>query len=269
MSFEDKKLGVESIQDLLQCGISTVEPYALMLTPVYVFMKLNDKLVSVKAPLDFFTPEELKHLSRYETFYMPKSVQLGSRFQTAAKVIRNLITPAEGAHKYSPATFEVSNEVLLAVVALWGKDLRVDPFFCAVFADELCGAIKPEKMLEARETAVVRHESGILISSVLTFILLHLGYFDLIKLAEIRFTAYEETVDRDESWSNPTTEWQLIARDVKQMMDQQVHLTSDGLNILTAEWSMKLLSRVDRVRGMPNLKNYESLLVDDEKSLSA
>ncbi len=91
MLFDEKKLTVEAMPDLLQCPVSSVEPYAPMLAPIYVYMKLNEKLVSVKAPLDFFVPDELNSLKRYEVFYIPKFVQSTSRFQTAAKVVKNLI----------------------------------------------------------------------------------------------------------------------------------------------------------------------------------
>jgi hypothetical protein len=269
MTFEDKKLGLESIEDLFQCGINTVEPYALMLAPVYVFMKLNEKLVSVKAPLDFFTPDELKHLSRYETFYIPKSVQSGSRFQTAAKIIRNLLTVKSDDTNFSPATYEISNEVMIALFSLWGKDLRVDPFFCAVFADELCGAFNPEKMVEARETAVVRHDAGILLSSVLTFILLHLGYFDYSALCKIRVMAYEAIVDRDESWDDVSQEWHIVARDLKKILGQNSTFAPEMLRQNNAEWVRKFQGRVRRIENTPSLKKYPSLSVSDEEGMSA
>jgi len=43
MLFDEKRLQMESATQLIQCPIHTVEPFALMLAPVYVLMKLNQK----------------------------------------------------------------------------------------------------------------------------------------------------------------------------------------------------------------------------------
>ena len=74
MEFSKRKLPKEAAHQLRVCPIPSVQPYALMLSPVYVFMKANEKFVSVKAPLDFFTQEELSKLRMYDTFYMPDFV---------------------------------------------------------------------------------------------------------------------------------------------------------------------------------------------------
>ena len=264
MIFEEKKLGIESIKDLLQCEIRTVEPYALMLAPIYVFMKLNQKLVSVKAPLDFFTPEELAHLSRYETFYIPKFVQSGSRFQTAAKLVRNLLNPQPHLDDSGPASFEISNEVLLSVSTLWGKNLSIDPFYSAVFADELCGTFDHLKILHARETAVVRHEMGILLSGLLTFVLLHLGWLDFKMIQTARFDVYQAIVDDDENWEEPTSELELISRDIKRIVNEEGVLTVNSLIRTPSEWAKKLLGRLDRIKKLPNLRSYSSLTFSEE-----
>jgi hypothetical protein len=106
MLFEDKKLHLESIDQLIQCPISSVEPYSLMLSPVYVLMKLNKKLVSVKAPLDFFTKDELNRLSSNEVFYLPKFANSSVRFQTAARLVHNVLTIRQ--KKFNAAPFEIS-----------------------------------------------------------------------------------------------------------------------------------------------------------------
>jgi hypothetical protein len=274
MFFEEKKLGIESISELLQCRVNSVEPYALMLAPVYVYMKLNEKLVSVKAPLDFFTPEELEHLSRYETFYIPKSVQLGSRFQTAAKIVSNLLrfekeSSSSLGKNLEPAIYEVSNEVLLAVIPLWGRGLCIDPFFTAVFADELCGTFPPEKMLESRELTVVRHDLGILLSGLSTFVLLHLGRFDLKQLIDIRFSIYEAIVDRDENWELPTSEWHLVVRDLKKFVENNEYFSVEALPKISSEWARKLSGRVQRIQKSPKLRSYPSLKFSGGKGEAA
>ena len=106
MLFEDKKLQLESVERLIQCPVHSIEPFALMLAPVYILMKLNLKLVSVKAPLDFFTEEELQRLKSHEVFYLPKFVKSSVRFQTAARLIRKIITIQQ--YELSSAPFEIS-----------------------------------------------------------------------------------------------------------------------------------------------------------------
>ena len=269
MQFDERKLGVEAIDQLLQCEICSIEPYALMLAPIYIFMKLNQKFVSVKAPLDFFTPDELQHLSRYERFYIPKFVQSGSRFQTAAKLIRNLMSSPLSAARLAPTNYELSNEVILTLATLWGRDLSIDPFYSAVFADELLGSLDPEKMLAARDLAVARHDSGILLSGLMTFVLMHLGYYDLSLIGAIRVDVYESIVERDEDWQSPSSEWQVVARDLKQLIAQYLCLNVYGLKEIRSEWAHKLLGRISRISAFPNLKAYPSIHFSEVQGVSA
>lgn len=264
MVFDEKKLAVESIEGLLQCRVDTVEPFTLMLAPVYVFMKLNDKLVSVKAPLDFFIPDELDRLKRYEIFFIPKFLQSASRFQTSAKIVRCLIEQSHRENILDPAPFELANEILTSVASLWGRDSRVESFFSAVFADELCGAFDPKIMLQAREQAVVRHDAGILLAGLVTFVLVHSGYNNLLVIQNIRRQVYLETVDRNEKWDYPHSEWEIIARDLKDLLTRQDYLDPACLGLITSEWARKLLSRLKRIQSIPSTKNYESLSIRSE-----
>ena len=264
MVFDEKKLAVESAEGLLQCRVDTVEPFTLMLAPVYVFMKLNEKFVSVKAPLDFFTPDELDRLKRYEVFFIPKFLLGGSRFQTAAKIIRSMLEISKNQETLAPAPFEFANEVIPVVAGLWGRDLRVESFFSAVFADELCGSLDSRLMLEARELAVVRHDHGILLGGMLAFILVHLGYGDLVTIQGIRRQVYSEIVDRDETWSYPRFEWEIIARDLKVLLKEQDYLDTASLMGFNSEWAHKLISRLKRIGKMTSPKNYDSLSIRGE-----
>jgi len=73
MDFRQRKLPKEAAINLRISPIASVKPYALMIAPVYVFMRVNEKFVSVKAPLDFFTPEELERLKSFESFFFQPS----------------------------------------------------------------------------------------------------------------------------------------------------------------------------------------------------
>lgn len=258
MDFDDKKLEVEAIAELLPCSIASVKPYALMIAPVYVYMKLNEKLVSVKAPLDFFTKDELEGMKRYQKFYMPKFVESASRFQTAAKVLRSLLKiPANGEER---APYEISNEVIQIVGPLWGSSYRVEPFFASVLADELCGSLDPEKMVETRETAVSRHDLGLLLSGTVVFVLLHLGWHDLETLKSIRNETYARTAD-GENWEKPVQFWESVNQDLLTQIEEKMPLDRDSLSFTASEWAKKLLGRLRRIEKVPNVKKYESLSI--------
>lgn len=251
MLFDDKKLSSESIEDLIQCPVHTVEPYSLMLAPVYVLMKLNHKLVSVKAPLDFFLPEEIERLKRYETFYIPKFVKSSVRFQTAARVIKNIFSAK--AADLKPAPFEVSREVLNLVGPLWGKSLTVEPFFMAIFAHELCEPLTPDQILWAREQAVVRHDLGLLLSGAFVFIAVHLGWFDYEALNRARNDVYVRTVNGEE-WDDPKNEFELIVSGLNLLLSQDRSIQLETLEQINDEWARKVSSRIRnliRTKGVP------------------
>src|SRR5687767_11667820 len=92
MEFTHRKLPAEAYKELRICKVATMAPFALMLAPVYVFMKLNKKFVSVKAPLDFFTPEELERLAPSVILFVPKFVDAVLPFRDAAHQVRALIS---------------------------------------------------------------------------------------------------------------------------------------------------------------------------------
>ena len=59
MDFRSKKLPPEAADQLRACPVESVKPYVAMPAPVYIYLRANAKFVSVKGPLDFFTPDEL------------------------------------------------------------------------------------------------------------------------------------------------------------------------------------------------------------------
>jgi hypothetical protein len=251
MLFDDKKLSSESIDDLLQCPVHTVEPFSLMLAPIYVLMKLNQKLVSVKAPLDFFLPDEIERLQRYEIFYVPKFVKSSVQFQTAARVIKNILqTDAEG---LKPAPFEISHEIFSLMAPLWGKELKVEPFFMAIFAHELCEPLTPDQILWAREQAVVRHDQGLLLSGAFVFMAVQLGWFDYPALTQARNDIYLRTV-KGEEWEDPKNELEAIVSGLNVLLSQDRSISKISLETMDDEWARKVGSRINRfvqTRGIP------------------
>ncbi len=258
MLFEVKKFELQSAEDLLSCRIKTVKPYALMPGPVYVFMKRNEKYVSVKAPLDFFTPDELFSFERYEMFYLPKAVSEVSGFQTSARLVRSLIGGSWKA--FPPAPFEVSDEVLKVLSPIWGRSVEMSPFCAAIFTDELCGSLSPDELIHGRDTTVARHDLGLLLSGLLVFVLVHLGWLDAALLARIRAETYSRTI-RGEDWSAPRSEWEAINRDLIGVLDARSALHRAVLESIPSEWAMQLLGRLERISRMTAFFDSTSLQV--------
>lgn len=266
MLFEDKKLQLESIENLIQCPVHSIEPFALMLAPIYILMKLNQKLVSVKAPLDFFTEDELRKLKNHEVFYLPKFIKSSVRFQTAARLVKKILTVQQS--ELSATPFEISKETFRCLSELWGKQIQIEPFFMAIFADELCEALDQEKMLWARENTVINHDHGLLLSGALVFVALHLGWFDLNILNEIRKSIYERTV-HGENWEKPTNEIEAIVGDLDKILRTEKYLNLTILRSTSKEWSAKLASRLCHLKNKNTNFSYESATIFGEEGFAA
>lgn len=199
MNFSHKKLPAEAADKLRTCSIDTVKPFTPMLAPVYVFMRMNEKFVSVKGPLDFFTPEELERLRSFSILYLSEFVAVALPFRHAARSVRTLLDwkPDESdPAKLPPAPYENADAVLRILAPLWGSQNAIEPFFVSVFASELCDPIPGELMVQAREVSVDLYESAMFRSSWAVFLALHLGHCDLKFLSGLRRKAFEDTLSR-------------------------------------------------------------------------
>lgn len=200
MEFSKRKLPKEAADSLRICPIDTVKPYALMLAPVYLFMKANEKFVSIKAPLDFFTPEEIDRLRSFECFYLPVSVDAALEFRQAARSVRALLTwkPVSKDIPLNPSPYEISDAVIRILGPLWWKDEQgwpvIEPFFVSVFTSELCDELPGELMKEARDLSVELFEKATLVAGWSVFLALHLGQCDLSYLSRLRRRVFEQTV---------------------------------------------------------------------------
>ena len=256
MLFEENKLASDSVEDLLRCPIHSVKPYALMLAPVYVFMKLNHKLVYVKAPLDFFTPDELTRLTRYETFFLPQFVKVSARFQTAARITRNILMSA-GAKGYAPAPFEISKEVHHVLYPLWGKNEKIEPFFMTIFSDELCGPLEPALLEEARENAIVLHNLGLILSGSFVFLSLHVKSFTHFEISKLRTEIYVRTV-RGETWDRPQSEDEVMIQKLYQLVQISREVNCNLLLETAQEWGQKISARLKLYSTTKNVNSEPS-----------
>jgi hypothetical protein len=197
MDFNERKLPLDAERTLLRCPIESVHAYVSMIAPVYLELRLNARFVSIKAPLDFFTPEELARLSARGEFRLPKFIETAVPFSDAGRKVRALLawdpaaTPLDSERALGPTPYELSDALLRLVAPLWGAngevpELGIEPFFTVAFANELCATLPPEALLRARESDLESYERAILASSWVTLAAIMLGYADRVFLDRLR-----------------------------------------------------------------------------------
>ncbi len=198
MYFNKRKFDLSEAPFLRECAIETLSPFAPMLAPAYVFMRKNKKFISVKAPLDFFTEDELEKLKPYGSLYFSPFVDSSLLFRDVARKIKALLLwqPQGGSSmpKLSPAPYEISDAVLRLLSPLWGTELKIEPFFIAVFSNELCQLLPSEKLLQTRDQNVALLETAILQSAWGVFLALHLGHCQLDFLNSLRGDLFKNSL---------------------------------------------------------------------------
>ena len=194
MDFSARKLPQTAALELRICPVESVQPFAPMIGPVYVLLKKNEKLISVKGPLDFFTPEELQKFRHYKNFYLPQFVDDVVPFREAAMQVRKIISwspTKNGESVLPPAPYELSDAVLQVVGTLWGRGVVIEPFFAAIFAHELCAPLSPALALSIHDRNTVSYENALLRSGLAVFLAVHLGYCDLDFLKRLRNQVFQ------------------------------------------------------------------------------
>lgn len=261
MYFSHKKLPPEAAQNLRNCPINTVAPFSLMIAPVYVFMRRNKKFVAIKAPLDFFTPMELKRLGALESFFLPEFVDAAVFYRDTARQLRALIQWKPGEKKAGtdlvlrelklpPAPFEISDAVLRLLAPLWGFRQAIEPFFLAVFANEICEGFSEETLKKCRDKGVDLFELALFRSGWAVFLALHLGFCNWNYLNWLRnkvfFSTLSGTVDCEAS---PEEEVELLQFVWSTLCDLKVQLLGRQLFESTSgRLCEKLMSRLNRIQ---------------------
>lgn len=189
MEFRHRKIGTaEASRVLTPLPIGEITPFALMWAPVYVFMERNQKYVALKAPLDFFDPNEIeKWKASRRALFVQKCVVAVAPFVEAGKRIRRLLTKyREEGQGLAPTSFELSDAVLRVLAPLWGPATEIEPFFAVAFAEAICGPLQSELLVEAREESVEHLECAILRSSLGVFLGVQLGMTQITHLKRLR-----------------------------------------------------------------------------------
>jgi hypothetical protein len=160
-------------------------------------MPRNGKYVSIKGPLDFFTPEELTKFRGLGSLFFLDFVDRVLPYRDAGVRVRAILNwqpsmrQSGGGGKmvdvaFPPAPFEISDAIIRVIGPLWGKAMDLEPFFTVTLTEEICDPVDPEILLTEREKDVVKFERAVLVSSLSVFFALHLGWNDLAFLNGLR-----------------------------------------------------------------------------------
>jgi len=195
MRFRNIKFTPEEGRGLIKKSFSEIEPNRILFAPVYLYLRSNQKFVSIKEPLDFFTEADIEKLKTYENIYVHSFEKKLVPFQRAGKDLNQYLTSFEQNRwkqvQKGPYPYEVDHFILKRLSYLWGIDLSIEPFFTAVFVESFSGALEFKILKQAQEMDVVVYEKAFLLSSWIVFMALHIGYNDYDFLNKIRNEIFE------------------------------------------------------------------------------
>lgn len=251
MDFAHKKLPAEAAQNLRNIPIREIAPYALLLAPVYAFLKQNAKFIAIKAPLDFFTPEELEKISSMGSVFVTSAIDLAQPFQNAAARARAVLSvQPQDETKLPPSPYELSDALLKIIGPLWGTGPVIEPYFVAVFVNSFCDELPGELLTQARELDVKLYEKALFRSSWAVFLALHLGYCDLAFLNRLRRQVFEQTLENVTRISPVVRETDALFNLVTGIVENSETRVraGDHFNAGTDPLRQKLASRMVRVK---------------------
>jgi len=259
LEFSKRKLPKEAAEDLSRCPIDSVQPFRLIFAPAYVYLAANEKFVSVKAPLDFFLPNELERLKQFQNLHFPQFESTVQVFRNAGRRVRSFLTLRAATpelNELTPAPFEISDSVLRTMGSLWwrdgGDDIGIEPFMAVVFCDELLGSVPEEPMVQAREQDVARFEKALIHAAWTAFLALHLGYCNLEFVKRLRDRVFLRTVEAPTSFNRGTAAGEVedlveaALASVEGQLDQRI--TAGMLDGRADRASRKLCARLRRVK---------------------
>ncbi len=263
MNFSQKKLPREAASELRRCPIESVAPFALMIAPAYVYLKRNEKFVAVKAPLDFFAPDELQKMRPYENFFFPQFVDQALPFRDAAVSIKTMLnwkspvaetkSKSFSALALPPTPYEISDAALKILGPLWGRNKWIETFFVCVFANEICDLLPREMCVAAREQSIERFEKALFVSSWQVFMACYLGYLNLDFLNRLRLNTFENIFAIYQSEELPEVRLrseldELLFELLNQLKTNRFERIELGeLGLWESRVGQKLQARLDRV----------------------
>jgi len=263
MDFTNRKLPRNAASELRRLPLGDLQPFAFMFSPVYVFLKRNEKFIGIKAPLDFFVESEIEKVQPYGTLYVTPFVDQVAPFREAGRRVKKILSGRQSVSdrdevgypevKLPPPPWEVSDTVLGVVGPLWGKDLRIEPFFATAFVQDLCGSLPEELLLGSRDSDVVLHEKAIFRSTWAVFLALHLGLCDLEWLKTLRARVFARVSGQAEKSGQVADSPDIIEllklTDSAAFDDEGLQpLSGDAFQYDDFRLALKINSRLERVK---------------------
>lgn len=192
MSDETAKLPVNHAEKLVNIPIKSVAAFQLTLCPVYVFLRRNEKFVSVKGALDFFTPEELQKLIPLESFFVDR--ETAEKFEAVranARHLKDVLTKLAQTTDTPPPPYLISDWAVDQITPLWTADLSLTTQSAIAWVDTFCNPLPAKLYLAQRERDVALFQKHIRVSSWVLFFAIHLGYGSVEFLDQFRTLYFE------------------------------------------------------------------------------
>ncbi len=160
-------------------------PGALMLAPVYVYLKNNQKFIAIKGPLDFFLPDELKQYD-LEYFYVPQSVRDILPIRAEGRAVSRMIELLAKTSRHPDCgitTFEVEEAVFCAMRLFFDHAQSCSLFEISIFVQEICAYTNTARLERLRSCNRLDH--AVFEASSTVFLAMFLGCLDGAFLREL------------------------------------------------------------------------------------
>ena len=252
MNYSKRKLPQELVDALIRVEIGMVRPFSSMLTPVYLFLPKNEKLVSIKAPLDYFTVEELQKYKDFTYLYYPTFLNCLVPFQEAGKKLREVLEWKKTSKEMPPSSFALADQTLKILGPLWwdcGEGVPgIEPFMAMAFVEMLCDPISEKMLTEARAKSFETLDRALMISSWGVFLALHLGYCELGFINNLRIQIFNEVSIGDKRQNLTQDIDDLIEVSISSFQESKFKvISSQAFKNKSHKSALKLLARLNRV----------------------
>lgn len=207
MQYTWKKLSIDKVSELSRLELTEDLDFKILGSPVYLLLKKNEKLVSIKEPLDFFSKEERKKLIQQEAqLYVAPILKDSEEYFKMGRSIKEILLKGENKEdQLGISPFEVSFLLRKKLNQIWSRYKKdndfitgIESFFIVFLIDGAFGNIQSKKLIPSKQIDFDLYEHSLMISSIFTFFLLHLSLTDLDYLLFLRESAFERILDEKE-----------------------------------------------------------------------
>jgi hypothetical protein len=274
MQFKVRKLPKSRAAGLTSFSTDQAEPFKPLHAPIYVLLHKNEKLVPIKAPLDFLDAKEIEKLAAGGSYFFGPIYERVKPFLEAADEIKKSIawSSASTTGVLEPAPYEISDSIIRKLAGLWAPladgAIGIETYFAVAFTNELCESLPETEIEGIRDSDPDTYELTVLRSGLFVFLALHLGHTDLRVLNQLRLRFFNECFgDLNPSASAPTSICiSLELHELKRWIES--FITSPETNLVSSEQFSQSPSRVAQ-KLESRLLRLRSGLVDSEAILAS